>query len=59
MNEKQYRQIAFIILSLFVVGIGLIGFGIELGVYLSVAMFLGFIILALHWLLIGFWEEVI
>jgi len=59
MTEKQYRQIAFIILSLFVVGIGLIGFGIELGVYLSVAMFLGFIIFALHWLLIGLWEEVI
>jgi len=59
MTEKQYRQIVFIILSLFVVGIGLIGFGIELGVYLSVAMFLGFIIFALHWLLIGLWEEVI
>lgn len=57
MNEKRYRQIAFIILSLFVVGIGLIGFGIELGVYLSVTMFLGFIIFALYWLLIGFWEE--
>lgn len=57
MNEKRYRQIAFIILSLFVVGIGLIGFGIELGVYLSSTMFLGFIIFALYWLLIGFWEE--
>lgn len=56
MSEKQYRQITFIILSLFVVGIGLIGFGIELGAYLSLIMFLGFIILALHWLLIGFWE---
>lgn len=57
MTEKQYRQIAFIILSLFVVGIGLIGFGIELGAYLSVIMFLGFIILALHWVLIGLWEN--
>ena len=57
MNEKRYRQIAFIILSLFVVGVGLIGFGIELGVYLSTTMFLGFIIFALYWLLIGFWEE--
>jgi len=57
MNEKRYRQITFIILSLFVVGVGLIGFGIELGVYLSTTMFLGFIIFALYWLLIGFWEE--
>ena len=59
MTEKQYRQIAFIIMTLFVVGIGLIVFGMELGAYLSVTMFLGFIILALHWLLIGFWDEVI
>jgi len=57
MSEKQYRQIVFIILSLFIIGIGLIAFGIELGMYLSVIMFLGFIILALHWLLIGLWEE--
>lgn len=55
MIKEQYRQIAFIISSLFVVGIGLIGFRVELGAYLSVTMFLGFIILALHWLLIGLW----
>lgn len=55
MTEKQYRQIAFIILSLFVVGIVLIGLGIELGVYLSITMFLNFIILAfaldINWIL--------
>lgn len=59
MTEKQYRQLTFIIMALFGVSIGLIMFKIELGAYLSILMLLGFIILALHWLLIGFWEEVI
>lgn len=46
-------------MSLFAVGIALIMFKIELGAYLSILMLLGFTILSLHWLLIGFWEEVI
>ena len=59
MHEKLYGQLGFIIMSLFAVGITLMMFKIELGAYLSILMLLGFIILALHWLLIGFWEEVI
>ena len=59
MTEKRYRQLAFILMSLFIIGIGLLMFRNILGVYLMIAMFIGFIILALHWLFIGFWEEVI
>ena len=59
MTEKRYRQLAFILMSLFIIGIGLLMFRNILGVYLMIAMFIGFIILSLHWLLIGFWEEVI
>jgi len=57
MTEKRYRQLVFALISLFIIGIGLLMFRIELGVYLMISMFIGFIILALHWLLIGFWEE--
>jgi hypothetical protein len=46
-------------MSLFIIGIALLMFRNTLGVYLMIAMFIGFIILSLHWLLIGFWEEVI
>ncbi len=59
MTEKQYRQLAFIIMSLFAVGIALIMFKIELGAYLAMIMLLGFAILSLHFLFIGFWEAVI
>ena len=50
MTEKQYRQLAFIIMSLFAVGITLIMFKIELGAYLSALMLLCFTILSLHFL---------
>lgn len=58
MNEKQYTQLAFIIMSLFAVGITLIMFKIEFGAYLSIGMLLCFTILSLHFLFIGFWEAV-
>ena len=58
MNEKQYTQLAFIIMSLFAVGITLIMFKIELGAYLSALMLLCFTILSLHFLFIGFWNAV-
>ena len=48
MTEKQYRQLAFIIMSLFAVGIALIMFKIELGAYLSILMLFGISILSLH-----------
>lgn len=59
MTAKRYRQLVFLLMSLFIIGIALLMFRNTLGIYLMIAMFIGFIILSLHWLLIGFWEEVI